>query len=107
MLDKDKPLYFGSSDHIELITTDDKDILSLQDMGYCDILLMNLSLCAFYTEKIMYYELVQYLIEDLIRTIYCRLSNEQVSVLPKRIFLNHNNAKYSVYVDEPSALKVC
>lgn len=106
IVDKDKPLTFGPSDHLELITTDSMSTERFDNREPCDLIFLNLSLCAFYTEKIMYYELAQFFTDDLIRTLYCRMGNEKMKVLPKRIFLNHHEAKYSIYIADPSTVKV-
>ena len=105
-MDKNKPLMFGPLDHLELITTDSKITDQVTNNDCCDIIAVNLTLCAFYTEKIMYYELVQILIDDFIRTMYCRLANETTRILPKRLFLNHYNAKYSIYIADSNTVKV-
>lgn len=109
IIDTGKLLNLRKNSYLNIIYQNDTQIRTEEDSKTKtenDILVANMTLCIYYKKNIMFYELIKFLLQDFIRSLYCRIGEGEQRKLPKRILCRYNTSLFSLYSfgDE---IKVC
>lgn len=71
-----------------------------------DMIFLNVMLFTYYTPGTPLNDVIEYLCQDLERTIYTRLDENNDELLKKRVFVKKGSLNYSIYVEAKGKIEV-
>lgn len=91
---------------LELIYDDDASKEPPSTDKKFDFMFLNIVLCTYYTIGCTTRDVLEGLVQDLERTIYTRLDDNNDDLLKKRVFVNREGVNYSLYVESKDKIEV-
>ena len=98
-LDTEKLLNLRMNAYLHILYQHDTRIRAEedQDIRESEVVIINMTLYAIYKNNIMFYELVKFLLQDFVKSLYCRIGEGEQRKLPKRIFCKYHDSLFSLY----------